>query len=91
MRHQENIAKHPLKERTGLSLTTQVFGMHSRNVACERPSRLRRFGGFATFFMAQPPLLRKEGNAADAKVVGNSFTAVYDRALFPQSTKTARS
>jgi len=37
-----------------------------RNLACERSPRLRRFGGFATFFlMAQPPLLRKEGNGND--------------------------
>ena len=26
------------------------------------------------FLMSRPPLLRKEGNAAAAKVVGNSFT-----------------
>jgi hypothetical protein len=48
-RHQENSAKPPYLERTGWSLATQVFGMHSRNVACERPPRLRCFGSFATF------------------------------------------
>ena len=38
-------------------------GMHCKNNRCERPPRLRRFGGFATFLlMPQPPLLNEEGN-----------------------------
>ena len=39
------------------------FRMHSRNVACERPPRLRPFVASRHFFLlAQPPLLCKEGN-----------------------------
>src|SRR5215470_11455851 len=53
----KNGAKPPYLERTGWSLTSHVAGMHSENLRCERPPRLRRFGGFATFFYcaATPP------------------------------------
>jgi len=47
--NQENTAKPRLMERTGWSLTGYVVGMHSENLRCERPPRLRRFGSFATF------------------------------------------
>ena len=42
-------AKPPYLERTGWSLTSNVAGMHSETLRCERPPRLRRFGSFATF------------------------------------------
>src|SRR6266478_4246289 len=41
-------AKPPLKERTGWSLTSHISAC-VLNMACERPPRLRRFGGFAIF------------------------------------------
>jgi hypothetical protein len=46
-RHQENIAKPPLMERTGWSLTGYV--------ACERPPRLRRFGMGPFFYRRSHP------------------------------------
>jgi len=56
--------------QTGWSLTTQVFGMQSRNVACKRPPRplhQRRLRDI--FLMSRPPLLCKEGNIADPKPI----------------------
>src|SRR6266581_7084599 len=47
-RHKADAAKPPLKERTGWSLTSHISEC-VLNMACERPPRLRRFGGFATF------------------------------------------
>ena len=61
-RHQEKVAKPPakrkrvsaqhqeLKERTGWSTTSYVPVLQFRNMTCERPPRLRRFGGFATLY-----------------------------------------
>src|SRR5881296_2597359 len=45
-RHKADAAKPPLKERTGWSLTSHISEC-VLNTACERPPRLRRFGGFA--------------------------------------------
>src|SRR2546430_16267180 len=36
--------------RTGWSLASDVSEMRFETFACERPPRLRRFGGFATFY-----------------------------------------
>ena len=37
------------KGADGVVAHRQCFGVRVRNVACERPPRLRRFGGFAAF------------------------------------------
>ena len=51
--------------QTGWSTTTHVFGMHSRNVVCERPPRpLHQRSLRDIFLMSRPPLLTEEGNTA---------------------------
>jgi len=45
--------------QTGWSLTTQFFGMHSRNVACERPPRPLQMRWLRILFLhvaSTPPL-----------------------------------
>src|SRR6266478_5161616 len=58
--------KNPFRKGAdGVVAHRRCFGMRVRNVACERPPRLRRFGRSAAFvLMAQPPLLCKEGESA---------------------------
>src|SRR5262245_2430569 len=63
-RHQEKVAKPPLMERTGWSITIYVAVKAFRKMTCERPPRLRRQRGFATFseWRSLPP--HEEGNVA---------------------------
>src|SRR5215475_8246876 len=63
-RHQKEVAKPPLTERTGWSGMEPLLKMHSETLRQYQPPRLRRCGGFASFFlMAQPPLLCQEGSS----------------------------
>ena len=60
-RHQDNIAKRPLMERTGWSLTGQVAGMHSEtSVVSDHPVCAASVAP-RCFLTAQPLLLGEEG------------------------------
>src|SRR5262249_22601039 len=72
-RHQKNWSRSD-KARTGWSLTSQV--------PCERPPRLRRFGGFATYnYCPSHPSFARRG-------VGPSFTTFFPASRFPASRLT---
>jgi len=74
--------------QTGWSTTTHVFGMHSRNVVCERPPRpLHQTSLRDIFLMSRPPLLTEEGNTPYPNQFVHTF---YDRAFFLESTEYAR-
>src|SRR5262245_51214965 len=54
-RHKENVAKPPLKERTGWFVQQPIIG------GLNQPPRLRQLRNGAVLFMAQPPLLIQGG------------------------------
>jgi len=50
------------------------FGLRFETFACERPPRLRRFGGFATFYWCRSHPSSRGGECAQAEQFANSFT-----------------
>src|SRR5712691_11407000 len=53
------------------------FAMRFETFACERPPRLRRFGGFATFYSCRShPSFARRGKYATLKQFPNSFTPI---------------
>src|SRR5947208_2484853 len=68
------------KGADGVVARESSFAMRFQTFACERPPRLRRFGGFATFIDAAATPPHEEGNAPTL----NSFSDLHHSRAVPK-------
>src|SRR4029450_6835582 len=92
-RHQENIAKHPLKERTGWSLISHILTMHSETwLVSDHPVCAASVASrFFLYGAATPPSQGGEWHSNDTRghLFTPSWTAPTVASLLPTSRTAA--